>query len=309
MVDSEELLQATAGHMIFYENPDGRVCVLFPFKGKVLVGSTDLPVDRPDDVKCTPEERAYILESLAYIFPEIDIRPEQILYTFSGVRPLPRSDAQVTGEISRNHQCRETPADGDHAFHIYSMIGGKWTTFRAFGEQVADRVLSRLGQSRRMSTVHLAIGGGAGYPTNDDGLSQMYIEISQSTRLSVERVTTLVERYGTRARLMADFLVAGSDEALRFLPDYSQREMRFLIEQERVVRLADLVMRRTPLAISGHLNAARLAEVNQLLGEILGWSQQRCEQELTRTIDDLVACHDLSREQLVRTDEPHTQIA
>lgn len=309
VIDNKALLKATGGHMIFYENPDGRVCVLFPFKGKVLVGSTDLPVDRPDDVKCTPEERAYILDSLAYVFPDIQIDPEQILYTFSGVRPLPRSDAQVTGEISRNHQCHVTPPSAQHRFPIYSMVGGKWTTFRAFGEQVAEKVLSELNKPHHIRTENLAIGGGVDYPNGPAAMARLQSTITGTTGLAETRVSVLLERYGTRARIVAEFLVAYPDQPMSSLADYSEREILFLIENEWVMRLTDLVLRRTSLAISGQLNAARLIELNQLLGKAHGWTSQRCTQELESTIDYLVQFHDLSWDQLSRVEQPHTRTA
>ena len=131
--------------MIYFENVDGRVCILFPYLGRVLLGSTDIRVDKPGDVRCEDDEVDYILKSLSYVFPGIAVRPEDIVYRYSGVRPLPRSDASFTGRISRDHFVAEI----DGTPPTLCLVGGKWTTFRAFGEQAADRALSILGMPRK----------------------------------------------------------------------------------------------------------------------------------------------------------------
>ncbi|MGO7778259.1 glycerol-3-phosphate dehydrogenase, partial [Rhizobium johnstonii] len=71
--------------MIYYENEDGRICILFPYLGKVLVGSNDIRVDDPETVRCEADERDYILQSLDFVLPDIAVRQEQIVFQFSGV--------------------------------------------------------------------------------------------------------------------------------------------------------------------------------------------------------------------------------
>ena len=98
ILDHPELLRALNGHMIYFENVDGRVCIVFPYLGRVLLGSTDIRIDTPGAVRCEDDEVDYILKSLSYVFPGIKVAPEQIVYRYSGVRPLPRSDAQLHGQ-------------------------------------------------------------------------------------------------------------------------------------------------------------------------------------------------------------------
>ena len=63
------LIRALNGHMIYFENVDGRVCILFPYLGRVLLGSTDIRVDKPANVRCEDDEVDYILKSLSMSFP------------------------------------------------------------------------------------------------------------------------------------------------------------------------------------------------------------------------------------------------
>ena len=61
IIDHAELLEACCGEQLFYENPDGRVCIFFPVNGRVLVGSTDIRIDNPDDAVCDEREIDYML--------------------------------------------------------------------------------------------------------------------------------------------------------------------------------------------------------------------------------------------------------
>lgn len=160
IVDHPDLLAATDGHQLFYENEDGRICIFFPLHGRVLVGSTDLRITDPDTAICDERETDYLLESVRTVFPALRIGREHIVSRFCGVRPLPASDAGFTGRISRDHACRELPpAPPARPWPVLSLVGGKWTTFRAFAEQVTDRLLRELGRPRRAASHDLAIGG------------------------------------------------------------------------------------------------------------------------------------------------------
>lgn len=159
VVDHPGLLAACRGEQLFYENPDGRICIFFPVNGRVLVGSTDIRVDTPDDAVCDDREIDYMLESVRTVFPHLKLGREHILAHFCGVRPLPASGDGFTGRISRDHSCRTLPPGVDRPWPVHAMIGGKWTTFRAFGEQVADRVLTDLGRTRTASSAARPIPG------------------------------------------------------------------------------------------------------------------------------------------------------
>src|SRR5688572_10972830 len=63
ILDHPELVRALSGHMMYFENVDGRVCILFPYLGRVLLGSTDIRVDKPGEVRCEDDEVDYILKS------------------------------------------------------------------------------------------------------------------------------------------------------------------------------------------------------------------------------------------------------
>ncbi len=282
IVDNPQLVTILDGRMIYYEANDGRICLVYGYLGKVLVGSTDSRATDPDSVICEEEEIDYFLESLAYILPDIAVTRKQIIFAYSGIRPLPASDRSAVGLISRNHSVSVLESDNTRNFPIISLIGGKWTTFRSFSEEVADLILNRLNASRLASTKELAIGGGLNYPKNSDLWSSSFAE--------PERAKILLSRYGMTA---LEILKAESNNPRMLIntPSYSEQEINWIVEHEQVAHLSDLIIRRTHLAICGLLNAAGLFEIAEITGQTLKWDSVRISHEITTTRKLLLERH------------------
>ncbi|WAJ27923.1 glycerol-3-phosphate dehydrogenase/oxidase [Antarcticirhabdus aurantiaca] len=294
ILDNARLLEALGGHMIFFENADGRVCIMFPYLGRVLVGSTDIRVAKPERVRCEPDETAYILAAAREVFPSIPIDPADVVYSYSGIRPLPRSDHAFTGRISRGHSVARI----EGRVPQICMVGGKWTTFRAFAEQTADAVLAELGTPRRQSTLELPIGGGAGFPRDAEALvSALAAEFS----ISLGRARHLVDRYGSRARHVIAFCRNRPDDVgLDAGIGTTLAEVVYLARHELVARATDIVFRRTSLAIRGDVSRPVVERVAQALAGELGWDADRTASEAQTVIEDLVTYHGVSREALDR---------
>jgi len=291
VVDNPALYQALDGQMLYYENEDGRICIVFPYLGKVLVGSTDVRIDDPDRAVASPAEQDYILASLSVIFPGIIIAPEDIVFRFAGVRPLPASATAVTGRIPRDHFCELI--EGDPA--VLCMIGGKWTTFRSFGALAADIAMARHGVSRAVDTATLPIGGGRDYPSDP---ARWIADLATRTGLPQTRIAALLERYGTRA----------ADLARDFGPDadiagHSAAELAHLITHEQVETLADLLIRRTTIAITGDLSLSVIDQCLDLLSTAKGWTAERAEAERQDFLGLLATRHGLTAQTLSRRDQ------
>jgi glycerol-3-phosphate dehydrogenase len=303
IVDNPVLRDMLDGHMIYYENEDGRICILFPYLGKVLVGSTDIRVDDPGTVRCEADERDYILQSLDFVLPGIRIRPEEVVFQFAGVRPLPASNDSFTGRIPRDHFC--TLIDGENGGPpVLCMIGGKWTTFRSFGELAADTALGRLGRPRLIDTADRTFGGGRAFPTDCDGWIK---ELSASAGISPERVATLFSRYGTDAEEMTRSIMAGPD---RRLPDgdYSARELLHLIRTEMVEQLDDLLLRRTTLAVTGELSLDMVEAALDLLADEKAWTTRDKAEARARFLILLRERHGVTQETLAARNEQRSKL-
>lgn len=263
VVENPALLRALGGRMVYFGTPDGRVNLLYPFQGKVLVGSTDLKQEDPDSARCTAAEEKYLCAAVAEVFPTIPVTQEQIVHRFCGVRPLPRAGDDV-GAVTRDHSI-VTLALPETEVPVHCLIGGKWTTFRAFSELAADRVLADLGASRRASTAGLAIGGGRDFPRDPAARRALAGRLAAVGGVEVARADVLLSRYGSRAEDYLRGLAGRGETMLASAPDYAREEICHIAATERVGGLEDILYRRTLLALTGQDRPEVRAEIAALL--------------------------------------------
>ncbi|SMP23437.1 glycerol-3-phosphate dehydrogenase/oxidase [Shimia sagamensis] len=281
IIDNPALEKALGGHMAYFENADGRVCIVFPYQGKVLAGSTDIRVEEAARVRCEADELNYILDSLRLVFPNIEMSATDVVFSYSGIRPLPQSTQEFTGRISRGHDVKVLPGDVPQ----FCMVGGKWTTFRAFAEQTADMVLQELGKPRRRDTRNLAIGGGKGYSEQSEVLTQA---LQHRFAISSDRARHLMSHYGSAAASVQAFCTSlGGDVSLGEGVQYSKAEIRRLITDEHVQTLADIALRRTSLAITGQISLGLIGGLAQVLSEELSLSAAETTAQKNQLIEEL----------------------
>jgi glycerol-3-phosphate dehydrogenase len=292
VVRHEELSRTIGDHEFFFENEDGRIVLILPLYDRILIGTSDIPVENPDEARCTDEEIEYLLAMVSRVFPPIQLTRENIVFQYSGVRPLPRSNGTRAGQISRDHSIEVLSGDWTNLrFPVWSLVGGKWTSFRAFSEQVTDKALAYLDMPRKKDTKSLPIGGGRGYPSDPEELRRQIESLSAWTGVSRERLNTLFKRYGTRAEAIATFMNGGTDQIPRTLPDYSRREINFLIQREKILHLDDFLLRRSMLGMLGRVNLEMIDELALMFANALGWNREQIRAEVTRTLSILADRH------------------
>ncbi|MDF1500703.1 MAG: glycerol-3-phosphate dehydrogenase/oxidase, partial [Anaerolineales bacterium] len=221
VLDNPKLRAAIGDHEFFFENEDGRIVLIFPLGDKVLIGTSDIRIENPDQAIITDEEVHGFIDMVGRVFPSIEVDLSQIVYTFSGVRPLAYSQSNPTGQISRDHQIKAIEPDNKIGFPVYSLIGGKWTTYRAFSETISDIVLDHLGVQRRFSTRNYRIGGGKDYPRTKEDLDAFIGAFVSDANIDRDRAEILFSRYGTNATRMLDGAGTGKGRFLRNYPDIS----------------------------------------------------------------------------------------
>jgi len=296
ILDHPELYEACKGHEFFFENVDGRIVLIFPYMNRVMVGTTDIRIENPDEAVCSDDEIAYILGMLPKVFPNLEVNRSHIVYTFSGVRPLPSSEDSRTGTISRDHSIRSVKPNGDLQFPIHSLVGGKWTSFRAFSEQVADVALNDLDKTRTVDTRALAIGGGKDYPATGEARDKWLQALQAQSELPLEQLQILFERYGTYAAEVAAFISEANDTPLQHVPEYTTREILFVVQNEKVQHLDDFLQRRALIAMLGYAKPEAIREVAGIMGEALQWSAEQIENEVQRMLKLLDEKHRIAFE-------------
>jgi glycerol-3-phosphate dehydrogenase len=293
VLNHPELREAIGRNEFFFENKDGRIVLVFPFFDKVIIGTSDIPIENPDDARCSEEEVDYFIRLVSRVFPDINVSRKHIVFRFSGVRPLEYSSAKTTGQISRDHSLL---LDKVGEIPVYSLVGGKWTTYRAFAEQVTDKALAFLGRSRRVDTRTTPIGGGRDFPWTGYALLEFLNCIERETGLGGLEPKRLFDKYGTRALEYAAYTVKEPDEKLTSMPFWSRREIEYLVQKERVLHLDDLLLRRSTLAWLGMLTHESLVEFAGVVGSALGWDATKVEVEVQRSLALLKDRHGVNLE-------------
>lgn len=153
LVQGSHLLLPPLLNQYFYvEAPkDKRAVFVLPWKGKLMVGTTEKIHDGvPEQAGCTPHEQEYLLETLRHYFPQLSF-PEQDIETFAGLRVLPKSDKTA---FSRP---REVMFAVDNEAHprVLSIMGGKLTTYRATAEAALARLTPSLPIKERRADTEL----------------------------------------------------------------------------------------------------------------------------------------------------------
>jgi len=248
----------------------------------VMIGTSDIRIEHPDESVITEEEVNYFFEMVGRVFPKIKLDRSQIVYTFSGVRPLQHTEGGATGQISRDHVVKVNEAGDLLDVPVLSLVGGKWTSFRAFSEIAADKVLSRLEIPRKVSTANLKIGGSRGYPTNPDEKAGFFKKLLESYTIEEDRLEELFKTYGTKVEDILNQVGEEASEMLKTIPEISAGEIKYILSTEDVVHLDDLILRRTMLGKLGKITPDGLKEIAQVCAGVLGWTGGETQQEIDR---------------------------
>src|SRR5690606_36394977 len=118
------------------ETSDGRVLFAVPWHDEVVIGTTDTPIGEPGmEPRPLEKEIDFVLQTASAYLDKAPAR-EDVLSVFASLRPLaaPDKSSQKTKEISRSHKIVIAPSN------LFTIIGGKWTTFRKMGEDMVDAV-------------------------------------------------------------------------------------------------------------------------------------------------------------------------
>ena len=285
VLKNQQLLDALKGRELFFENDDGRIVLIYPLKGRVLVGTTDLEAEIHEPAVCTEEEVDYFFDLVKQVLPNIHVDRSHIVFRYSGIRPLPRHEDTQPGFVSRDYRIVKGAIAKLPDTKLLSLVGGKWTTFRALSEHLTNEALGLLGVARTTSTVGLAIGGGKDFPATPEARAR-WID-AHSHGMNHDRVERLLERYGTRATDVIDILVDEAAVPLTNDPGFTTAEIAYFAVHEQAVHLIDVLLRRTNIAFVGGVTIGLLEELAGLLAVPLGWSAAARRAEVADTVERL----------------------
>lgn len=254
---------------------DGRPFFIIPWLGKYLIGTTDL-VYQGDlkQIKASNDEIDYLLQETNSVIPTANLSRDDIQFTYAGVRPLPNSQGQKPGSITRKHIIFDHRPEG--VANLFSLIGGKLTTYRQVGEEMVDLILKRMKRSPIPCQTDFLPLPGCIFP--DDPRIQQTIEEYEST-LAVATIYYLFSVYGAKA--IEVLALSKENPALREalspnLPDI-KAQIVYAVNHESAHTLVDILRRRTTLAMNGDYGLDLLPVVTETLEQYCGWTLKKSD--------------------------------
>ena len=266
-------------HALMMNSPrDKRAVFCIPWGlGRTVVGTTDTFFDgSPDKLEPTKEDVTYLLETANSYFPQASLVEDDVLSTWSGLRPLLKPDDEGAGAsaVSREHEIYDSPG-------FVTIAGGKLTTFRLMAAQVVDKAITQLDVTTRSTTATRPLPGSQGLDGTDEALAQLAKSL-EGKGLPEGGPEYLAGEYGTRAPLLLER--AAADGLERLDPELPSifAQVDLAIDDEFARTLDDVLSRRIPLILRARDQGLGIApKVAERMAAKLGWSKERTERELT----------------------------
>jgi glycerol-3-phosphate dehydrogenase len=260
-------------HAVYAEACDGRPIFVLPWNQQVLVGTTEVADHgNPGVTEPSAEEIDYLLRSLPGLIPNCGVGVPDISYAFAGVRPLPYSPGRDFAAISRRHELHDHSEGG--ARGMISVVGGKLTTAAAVARECAERMGIKARKDSAQARIALIPADGV-----ESSLRQWSRLIAAYAHIPLRSARALAEWHG-RCALGIARAAAAEPELRQPLCEHSPHlvaEAVAAIQHGRAATLADLLLRRVPVALSGCWSEECTRQAAQRIGRVFGWREQETE--------------------------------
>ncbi len=251
-----------------FQNSDRRIFFAIPYERDfTLIGTTDRDYDGdPGDVRISQEEIAYLCRGASEYFKK-PVRPADVVWTYSGVRPLYDDGASKAQAATRDYVLKlDAPGGGGP---LLSIFGGKITTYRRLAEAALAKLAPHLpvpaGQPAGWT-------GGSPLPGGDfpkEGFDDEVARLRASFRfLTPAHATRLVRAYGTKARQLLGNARSMEDLGEVFGQDLTQAEVQYLARHEWAMQAEDVAWRRSKLGL--RLTARDIERMDAILSREAG---------------------------------------
>lgn len=266
IVVSKEFLSSDEG-LLISNTSDKRVIFVLPYLNHCLIGTTDNKIGYEENPKVKDEEIDYLLNEVNKYF-EKPLKKEDILSSWSGIRPLLKNDKNRTEQIVREHSIFSSKSG------LVSIVGGKWTTYRKMAQELLDYLIlnNKIEKKAVCQTKKFKLIGNKQRKDTLEKLLSFYT-------ISKEVKESLITLYGDRANLVLDLANQSNNFELISLDlPYLKVEIEYAIRFEYVKKPIDFLARRVGLCFIDKKNSLLCLEsVCDEMARILSWSDEEKE--------------------------------
>jgi glycerol-3-phosphate dehydrogenase len=251
---------------VYTEGVDGRPIFVIPWAGQLLVGTTEVRDERdPSQATASPDEVSYLLRSFQRLFPSSRFEHPHIRAAFAGIRPLPHVTERTPNSVTRRHFLIDHTDDG--ARHMISVIGGKLTTAASLARQCARAIGINVPEPK----------GYAAIPALPDDHHQMHRELVEFARIPISSVKAITMMFGAAAPRVFNVIQQNDSFREPICPhtDHLVGEAVYAARDEFAVTLADVLLRRVPVALGPCWSEECTKRAAQNIGAALHWTPER----------------------------------
>ncbi|MBA3438316.1 MAG: glycerol-3-phosphate dehydrogenase [Pyrinomonadaceae bacterium] len=255
---------------------DGRPFFIIPWNNLYLIGTTDIRYTGDlDHVEADEREIDYLIRETNRVIPDAHLTRDSVLYTYSGVRPLPFLGVRTEGGITRRHFIHDHAPSFDG---LLSIVGGKLTTYRNLAEQTVNIIFKKLNRKQaRCMTAQVPLPG---------AVTEDFARFSESfiagSILPEARSQRLLRIYGTRAQEVLKIAREDPELLETFSPETGAigAEVVMSFRGEMAQSLSDCLLRRTMVGMNRAVGLDADEAAARIAQKYLGWSDAKAEQEV-----------------------------
>ncbi|MDB4123324.1 glycerol-3-phosphate dehydrogenase [Planktomarina temperata] len=248
----------------FFQGEDGRIIFTIPYETDfTLIGTTDIDhQDLAEKPVCSPEEQDYLLQ-LASTYLKTSVTADDVVATYSGVRPLYNDAASSATAATRDYVLKLDKTAGAPMLNVF---GGKITTYRKLAEQALQQISDDTPQMGQAWTAGVALPGGD-FPVGgvDDLIQQL---IKKFPFLTPPWARRLVKAYGNEAFDVLGAATVSTDLGEDFGASLTVREVAWLMDKEFAQTAEDVIWRRSKLGL--RLTDAQIERLQNWMQHRLG---------------------------------------
>lgn len=253
---------------------DGRPFFIIPWDEYYLVGTTDIFYkDALNRVTATEDEISYLLKELNYFIDTDSFTRDDILYTYSGIRPLPYEPDKKERQITRKHIIHDHKEEGFKNY--FSIVGGKLTTFRSLAEDTLNYVDKRNEISNKCNTKN--------YKFIKEKENNLVFELlSEKYEIDKTIISFLFQYYGDNFTNVLKLIDNNNSLKEKISSQHYdiKAQIVYAIKNEKAKTLKDIIIRRTSIGTHEDLGYNCAEDIAEIAAEILDWSKERKIQEI-----------------------------